>query len=355
MEGPYMASRARQRSSSPGTAVALPDLAPAHRRMPMGTFTPKLSRGLTRRDLLRAGLVAGATLSAEPALAPRALRAQPKRGGILRVRGYDPPHFDPHQTLNFKTNNTLSFVYSKLVRHKVGTTVTPGTFTVEPDLAERWEEPDDTTVVFHLRKGVKWHNKPPLNGREFVAEDVKFTYDRFLTEKANANRFLLEPVDHVEVVDRYTVKFLLKEPFVWLVDTLAYPWSTWIMAPEVAQQYGDFKKPETVIGTGPFMLERYEPNVKAVFKRNPDYFRQGEPHIDGVEWLIVPDESTALAMYRTGQVDVGPQQSHTVRQQDLDSVKKSHPHLMYQDILSNVPQEIGRASCRDRVLPSLVG
>ena len=132
---------------------------------------------------------------------------------------------------------------------------------------------------------------------------MKFTYDRFLTEKANANRFLLEPVDRVEVVDRYTVKFLLKEPFVWLVDTLAYPWSTWIMAPEVAQQYGDFKKPETVIGTGPFILERYEPNVKAVFKRNPEYYRQGQPHIDGVEWLIVPDESTALAMYRTGQVD----------------------------------------------------
>ena len=116
--------------------------------------------GVTRRDLLRAGLVAGASLSAEPVLAPRALRAQqPKRGGILRVRGYDPPHFDPHQTLNFKTNNTLSFVYNKLVRHRVGAGVVPGTFTVEPDLAERWDEPDDTTVVFHLRRGVRWHNK----------------------------------------------------------------------------------------------------------------------------------------------------------------------------------------------------
>src|SRR5207247_4362261 len=110
---------------------------------------------MTRRDLLRAGLVGGATLLAEPGLAPRALRAQqPKRGGILRVRGYDPPHFDPHQTLNFKTNTTLSFVYNKLVRHKVGAGATPGTFAIEPDLAERWEEPDDTTVVFHLRRRV---------------------------------------------------------------------------------------------------------------------------------------------------------------------------------------------------------
>ncbi len=72
---------------------------------------------MTRRDLLRAGLVAGATISADPLLAPRPVRAQqPKRGGILRVRGYDPPHFDPHLTLNFKTSTTVSFVYNKLVR-----------------------------------------------------------------------------------------------------------------------------------------------------------------------------------------------------------------------------------------------
>jgi ABC-type transport system substrate-binding protein len=69
--------------------------------------------------------------------------------------------------------------------------------------------------------------------RELVADDVKFAYDRFLTEKGNANRFLLEPVDRVEVVDRYTVKFVLKEPFIWPVDTLAFPWTMWIVAPEL--------------------------------------------------------------------------------------------------------------------------
>jgi peptide/nickel transport system substrate-binding protein len=310
----------------------------------MSTQHPQKTRDVSRRAFLQAGLAAGATLCAWPLAQPPALwgaeAGQPRRGGVLRIRGWDPPHFDTHLTINNFTNYLVSFVYGRLVRHKTGADVQPGTFPIEPDLAERWEAPDDTTVVFHLRQGVKWHNMPPLNGREFVAEDVKFTYDRFLTEKGNANRFLLEPVDRVEVVDRYTVKFLLKEPFVWLVDTLAYPWSTWIMAPEVAQQYGDFKKPETVIGTGPFILERYEPNVKAIFKRNPAYYRPDQPHVDGVEWLIVPDESTALAMYRTGQVDVGPQQNHAVRQQDLDSLKKSHPHLMYQDLLSNVPQVV---------------
>ena len=79
----------------------------------MRTLPPKLSRGGHAGTCSeRSG--GGATLSAEPLLAPGRLRAQGKRGGILRVRGYDPPHFDPHLALNFKQSNTLSFVYNKL-------------------------------------------------------------------------------------------------------------------------------------------------------------------------------------------------------------------------------------------------
>jgi peptide/nickel transport system substrate-binding protein len=298
------------------------------------------TRALSRRDFLKAGLATGVMLSAWPLHSPPTLwggeAGPPKRGGILRVRGYDPVHFDPHLTISFKTHTTLSFVYSRLVRHKVGAEVQPGTFTVEPDLAERWEALNDTTYIFYLRKGVKWHNKPPLNGRELVAEDVKFTYDRFLTEPGNANRYILDAVDRVEVMDRYTVKFLLKEPYVWLVSALAYPWSTWIIAPEVVQQYGDLKKPESAIGTGPFLLERYEPNVKTVFRRNPDYYRQGQPYVDGVEWLVLEDDSTGLALYRTGQIDCGPWHWWSVRQQDVEALKNTHPRLVYQDFLSNV-------------------
>ncbi|PYM16791.1 MAG: hypothetical protein DMD81_11580 [Candidatus Rokuibacteriota bacterium] len=289
----------------------------------------------TRRDLLKAGLATGAALSA-PTLAPRSLRAQGKRGGTLRVRGWDPPHFDPHLTLNFKTNTTLSFVYGKLVRHKVGGTVTPGTFAVEPDLAERWEELDDTTVVFYLRKGVRWQNRPPVNGRELTAEDVKFTYDRFLTEKGNPIKYLLDPVDRVEVVDRYTVRFRLKEPFVWLVNALANPNGTWILPRECVEKYGDLKRPEAAIGTGPFILERYEPNVKTTYRRNPDYFRAPLPWVDAVEWTVMDDESVGLARYSTNQIDAGPGPQWSVRQQDLDTLKKRRPDLVYRDFLSNV-------------------
>src|SRR2546427_2642266 len=302
------------------------------------------AEGLSRRELLHRSLAAGLVMSALPLFRPTPLwgaeAGPPRRGGILRVRGYAPVHFDHHLTLNAKTNTTLSFVHSTLLRYKVGPEIAPGTYTVEPHLAESWEEPDDLTYVFHLRRGITWHNKPPLNGRELVADDVKFTFDRFLHAKANVLRDTLESVDRVEVVDRYTVKFILKEPFVWLPHRLANPEGMWIIAPEVVEKFGDLKTPESAIGTGPFLLERYEPNVKTVFKRNPAYLLAGQPYVDGVEWLVLEDESTGLAMYRTGQIDCGPWHWWAGRQADLEALPKSHPHLMYRDFLSIVPSGI---------------
>src|SRR5215467_1216813 len=97
-------------------------------------------QGLRRREVLQAGLVASAALStwalSRPSVLWGAAPGPPKRGGILRVRGLDPPHFDPHFTLNVRTNATLSFAYSTLVRYKVGAVVPSGTFIVEPLLVE---------------------------------------------------------------------------------------------------------------------------------------------------------------------------------------------------------------------------
>src|SRR5262245_1171484 len=132
-------------------------------------------------------------------------------------------------------------------------------------------------------------------------------------------------------MDCYTVKFVLKEPYVWLLDVLATSKAMWIIAREVVERFGDLKKPESAIGTGPFLLERYKPNVKTVFRRNPDYFLPGLPWVDGVEWLVIDDPSTGLAIYRTEQLDCGPQPGWRVHQQDLESLKQSHPQLLYRD------------------------
>src|SRR5881227_3398450 len=221
---------------------------------------------LSRRDLLAAG---GLSL-AGTVLASRSARAQaPKRGGTLALRTWDPPHFDPFQTISYKTHIALSFTHSRLLKHKAGPQVAPGTFLIEGDLAESWSQPSETTYVFKLRRGVRWHNKAPVNGRELTAEDVRYTVERFVTLKGNANAYMLRSVDKVEAPDKYTVKFTLKEPFVWFFDMLANPHAVAIVAKEVVDKYGDLKPWESVIGTGPWMLDSYRPNIGYTYVRHP--------------------------------------------------------------------------------------
>jgi len=86
------------------------------------------------------------------AAAPRPARAAtPKPGGVFRFRGYTPPHFDPHLTASYTTMINLSLTHSRLIKHKAGPNVKPGTFEYEGDLAELWSQQDDTTYVFKLR------------------------------------------------------------------------------------------------------------------------------------------------------------------------------------------------------------
>src|SRR5215475_580465 len=157
---------------------------------------------MTRRNVLKLGGGALA-LGALDLRHPTPADAQtPKRGGTFRLRSHvQPVHFDPHATLAFSTMIPLSYAYSRLVKVKAGSSVVPGTQPVEADLAESWERQGDTVYVFKLRKGVRWHPKPPVNGRELTAEDVRYSYDRFLTIKGNPNKNILEMVDKVEAPD----------------------------------------------------------------------------------------------------------------------------------------------------------
>ena len=99
---------------------------------------------------------------------------------------------------------------------------------------------------------MRWQNKPPLNGRELVAEDVKYSFERFLGEKGNANKPMLASVDKVEAPDKYTVRVTLKEPFAWFLDMLSNPGALWIIAREcVEKSGGDLRKVESAVVRGP--------------------------------------------------------------------------------------------------------
>jgi len=296
---------------------------------------------LSRRHLLKLG---GAGLVGA-SMAPVIARAQtPKRGGTLAIRTWDPPHFDPFQTISFKTHISLSFTHSRLLRHKAGPNVAPGTFPIEGDLAESWSQPNETTYVFKLRKGVKWQNKPPVNGRELTADDVVFSVNHFLTVKGNANAYMLKSVDKVEAVDKYTVRFTLKEPFVWFLDMLSNPHAVAIVAKEVVEKYGDLKKPETVIGTGPWMLDSYRPNVGLTYVRNPNYFAQGLPYIDRIEATVDEDNASRMAAFLSGKYDLGWQFPGTIDRVDWvqikDTLKQKRPKLQTLEFPSPVMSHI---------------
>jgi peptide/nickel transport system substrate-binding protein len=109
-----------------------------------------------------------------------------------------------------------------------------------------------------------------VNGRELTADDVVYSMERFRTVKGNANAYMLSSVDKVEAVDKHTVRFTLKEPFVWFLDVLANPMAACIVAKEAVEKFGDVKKWEAVIGTGPWMLDSYRPNVGYTYVRHPN-------------------------------------------------------------------------------------
>src|SRR5712664_2076759 len=129
---------------------------------------------MRRRRVLVGGLMCLALL-ASVAVAPA---QPPKRGGVFRIGVPDPPGLDPHQIVNFLPQTVASLAYSHLLRFPAGPEQSSSTdFRILPDLAEKWEYQNPTTLVFSLRKGVRFHTKPPVNDVR-VRRAVSLAIDR---------------------------------------------------------------------------------------------------------------------------------------------------------------------------------
>ncbi len=293
---------------------------------------------IARRDWLK---LSAAALAGTALTRPAAVLAQPpRRGGTITIRVWDPPHFDPYLVVAFKTQIVYSFTHSRLLKHKAGPSVPPGSFVLEGDLAESWTQPDETTYVFRLRKGVRWHPKPPVNGRELTAEDVVYSMDRFRTLQGNPQNYLLGAVDRVEAIDRYTVKVTLKEPYVWFPDIVANPMTGAIVARECVEKFQDLKKAEATVGTGPWMLDSHRPNVGMTLVRNPHYFVPGLPYVDRVELAIDEDQASRMAAFLGKKYDIGPEFMGVINRPDWnqlkDQLQKQRPGLRTLELPSNV-------------------
>lgn len=166
-----------------------------------------------------------------------------------------------------------------------------------PELAESWTQPDDLTYIFKLKEGVKFHN-----GREMVAEDVKYSFERVLDpDVAAIGKSYYNMIDNMEVIDDYTIKFTLKEPFAPFLTNLTSLYGA-IVPKEVVEENGNLM--QVACGTGPFVLKEWIPDNKIVLEKNPDYFEEGLPKLDGIEYYVMTEESSRIAAIRTGEVDL---------------------------------------------------
>ena len=211
-----------------------------------------------------------------------------------------------HQDVHQEVSPALStwgpgLAYSRLMRFKTGPDVEFPSLAVECDLCERWTMEDDRTFVFELRHGVRWHDVPPVHGREFVADDIVFSYDR-QSKRGWPNSGPLAAARQVEAPRSDLIRIELGAPdadfLIGLADghSKIVPW-------EAAEITGDLRDGPT-IGTGPWMLTSTRPDIRHTFEANPDYFGEGLPFVDKLVVHIITDRETREAAFRTSLVDV---------------------------------------------------
>jgi len=265
----------------------------------------------------------------------------PKRGGTLtRASAWDPPVIDPRLTQSIGLFQFAGLTSSRLVRYAFPEEATGTTdFTIKGDLAESWQpSPDHRTWTFKLRQGVKWHNVPPLNGRELVAADVKYCFEAYAKEGVQS--FTFREIEGMETPDKYTLRVHLHTPNVLFPQNVAES-VTVIFSREVLEEDGDLKK--RLIGTGPYVLKEHTRKVRIVLTRNPDYYDRGRPYVDQQVILSTPDFATRLAAFRTGQSEI----LYVSSPSEVETVRKTNPDALVQEY-KNVLAPFGLALAQDK-------
>lgn len=241
---------------------------------------------ISRRSMLRLAL-AGSALAMMPGAF--AQDGTPKSGGTLTIGAdADPIGLDPVVLTAFSSFDFTSLIYSGLLRW------TPD-MKIETDLATSYEQPDDTTYVFKLREGVKFHN-----GQDFSAEDVKAHFARFMGPNAEKSRLtaIFSNVTGVNVIDPLTVEFKLATTDAAFLNYLA-------ANPDgVITPRGVTGLTEKPIGTGPFVFDSYTPNQQLTLTRFADYYEEGQPYLDTVVFKFYKDQATLTSALRSKAIDM---------------------------------------------------
>ncbi len=221
------------------------------------------------------------------------------RGGVLRIYQHDSPaSMSIHEEALNSAQNPMMAVFNNLVVFKQDVPHNRIDM-IMPDLATKWSwNADMTALTFELRRGIAWHD-----GEPFTAADVKCTWDLILGQgkdklRANPRKAWYRNLEAVSTKGD-TVTFHLKRPQPAFIALLASGYSPvypcHVPPPDMRQH---------PIGTGPFKFVSYKPNESIKLTRNTQYWKLGRPYLDGIEWTIIPNRSTAILAFIAGNFDL---------------------------------------------------
>ena len=223
-------------------------------------------------------------------------------------------------------------------------------------LAESWEQPDPLTLIFHIRQGVHWHDKAPMNGRELDASDIEYNLHRVtalgsgFTEPSPTGSIKGLPIESIAATDKWTVVVKLKEPSLAALMWLAIGQTGTILPPEVIKQQGDVRDWRNLVGTGPYMLTDRVEESSATYEKNPDYWGYDEkypenrlPYTDSIRLLVMPETATILAALRSRQLDyTGAIGASSITSLDqADSLKRTNPEIVQWPVFGRSETALG--------------
>ncbi|WP_300458397.1 ABC transporter substrate-binding protein [Desulfobacula sp.] len=274
---------------------------------------------ITRRQFITGVSAMGLAAAISPALLSGTAQASvPKKGGRFKMGitgGSTTDSMDPgtltsnmNQNLNWQIRNNLV----EIDHH----------FKPIPELAESWDSSPDAKVwKFNLRKGVEFHN-----GKTMTAEDVIFTINHHRGEKSTSGaKPYLSSIVNIKADGKYGVIFELSG------GSADFPFLLGDYHLGICPAGTQGQEFEKGIGTGGYVLEAWEPGVRAFAKRNPNYWKQGKALFDEVETLSIVDTNARTNALKTGQIHY------------MDRVELKTVHLMKRMPGINVTATTGTA------------